>query len=180
MLLYLRLILLLWLLGGPFRLAAQRSYSMRSVLAEGNWFQVGTTSSGIYRITGSELQQMGFLLPFPSGQLRIFGRATCFLSESPGGSYSDDLAEMAISIQDGGDGQIESGDFALFYSGGPHHWVPDPVKQEFRHKLNLYSDTAFYYITAGGVGKRIENSPVYSGSVQRITSFQYRFWHEKE
>jgi len=181
MLFYLRVLILIHLFSLPLLMHAQRSYSPHSVLASGQWFQIATTQPGVHKISGTDLQAMGFSLPMPSSQLRLYARPSFPLSEAPGGPYSDDLAELAIQVEDGGDGQLQTNDFLLFYSAGPHYWLTDTLHQVFTHQVNIYSDTAYYYLTRGGAGKRVElASPVPTPATHTISAFQYRYWYEKD
>lgn len=180
MLPYFRLLFLLYLVSWPCRLAAQRSYAGQSVLATGTWYQVGTTEPGVYRITGAALQSIGYTLPINATSLRLFGRSPGNLPESAGGKYSDDLTELAIMVEDGGDGQIQSTDYLLFYSPGPHVWHQGETAQDLRHSINLYSDTAYYYLTVGGAGKRIETFIHPETSTHSVTEYEFRYWHEKD
>lgn len=180
MLSYLRVFILVHLFSWPFLLNAQRTYTSHSVLATGQWYRVGTTAAGIYKITGTDLQAMGFSLPLPSSQLQLYGRPSFPLSEAPGGPYSDDLTELAIQVEDGGDGQVQSTDYLLFYSTGPHYWLTDTLRQEFSHLLNRYSDTAYYYIRSGGSGKRVEQDSIAVPPTHIVTGYQFRYWYEKD
>ncbi|KYP16569.1 type IX secretion system sortase PorU [Flavihumibacter sp. CACIAM 22H1] len=176
----LRLLLLIGLVCCSAHLPAQRSYAAQSVLANGNWYQVGTTAPGIYRIDGNALQAMGFTLPLPASQLRLYGRHPGKLAEAAGGPYSDDLTELAIWVEDGGDGQVQASDYLLFYAAGPHNWVPLPNSRGFRHELNIYSDTAFYYLTSGGTGLRLPTGALPGPPTHTISTFQYRYWQEND
>ena len=180
MLFYLRVLLLISLFSRPVWLNAQRSYAPNSVLAAGQWYQLATVQAGVHKITGSELQAMGLSLPLPSSQLRLYGRPSFPLSEAPAGPYSDDLTELAIQVEDGGDGQLQTSDFILFYSSGPHYWITDTLRQEFNQQLNSYSDTAYYYLTSGGTGIRIQQAAAVGPASHTITDYQFRYGYEKD
>ncbi|HVF81276.1 MAG TPA: type IX secretion system sortase PorU, partial [Flavisolibacter sp.] len=94
------------------------------------------------------------------------------------GSRVDDLEEMAISVEDGGDGQLNGSDYVAFYTPGPHQWIKDSANRRFIHKKNLYSDKAFYFITVGGTGKRISTQTTAPQASITIASFDERFFHE--
>ena len=59
------------------------------------------------------------------------------------------------------DGVFDDSDYILFYGQGPENWVVDTSDFfETRHKTNLYSDYAYYFITADqGQGRRIGTLP---------------------
>ena len=142
-----------WVSAGVF---AQRSYAPHSVLAAGNWQKLAVSGPGIHKIEGSWLQSTGLApLPIPSGTIRLFGNGGASLGESNSAPYTDDLSEIAIEVVDGGDGQFNPSDYLLFYATGPHTWTPDLPNQRFQYLKNPYADKSFYYLTIGGVGKRI-------------------------
>ena len=68
------------------------------------------------------------------------------LPEANAAARIDDLEEIAIQVEDGGDGQLNGNDFVLFYASGPDQWVKDSVNKRFSHQKNLYSNKAFYFI----------------------------------
>lgn len=199
-----RLLLFSCLILGSFRLPAQRSYANRSVLAGGSWYQLGVTQPGIYRISGAQLQSMGFSLPLNSAAIRLFGRLPGPLPESAAAvspAWSDDLTELAIWVDDGGDGLLQAADFLLFYAAGPHAWRPASSgipESGVRPVPDIYSDTAYYYITAGDpggsggsggsgggqfpglAGKRIDTVPASGTATHTVTEFRYRYWHEQD
>jgi hypothetical protein len=59
-----------------------QSWPVESVLRKGLWAEVRVTEDGIYRIKGSEFQQLGLgPLPIPSSSVGIWGRNAGVLSE---------------------------------------------------------------------------------------------------
>lgn len=140
----------------PADLSAQRTYAAHSVLSTGTWQKLATSRAGIHKIDGNWLQSTGIAtLPVASGTIRLFGNGGGALGESNSAPYTDDLSEVAIEVFDGGDGQFNAGDYLLFYSQGPHTWTLDLPAQRFQFKKNLYAEQSYYYLTIGGVGKRI-------------------------
>ncbi|MEY5034858.1 MAG: type secretion system sortase PorU, partial [Bacteroidota bacterium] len=160
----------------PVNGGAQRTYAPRSVLASGNWYKLAVSSEGIYRIDGARIQTAGIAnLPVPTAGLRLFSKGGQMLGESNASFYVDDLREIAIEVFDGGDGQFNVNDHILFHSPGPHVWVPESGPTPFSFRKNLYSDSAYYYLSIGGVGKRIPTQ-VASGSSGTIID---RFYDRK-
>ncbi|MFM7671535.1 MAG: type IX secretion system sortase PorU [Bacteroidota bacterium] len=151
----------------PFWALAQRSYAAHSVLSSGNWFKLAVETEGIFKLDGARLQAAGIAtLPISSTGIRLFGKGGGSLGESNSATYVDDLREIAIEVFDGGDGQFQANDYFLFYSPGPHSWRTDPTNQRFQFYKNLYSDTAFYYLSVSGIGKRVSTqSATGSGGV---------------
>ncbi len=172
------LLCLLFLSGFFQTVAAQRSYTQNSVLASGAWYKISTAAEGVYKMDATFLASLGLSGSIPSSQLRLFGRTGGMLPEANATPRPDDLEEIGITIEDGGDGQLNGSDYVLFYSPGPDEWKKDSAAKRFGHQKNLYSDKVFYFITVGGSGKRIAiqaSSPFASVSV---TSFDERYFHE--
>ncbi len=176
----LRNLLLFLLLLASGVLYAQRSYSPHSVLASGKWFQLGITASGVYRLDGGQLGQMGFTIPLPSSEIRLYGNRGVLAGEANNSEYSDDLQEMAIGVNDGGDGSFDTNDHILFYAAGPHRWERDTVLRTYTRHTNIYSDTTYVYLTTGGNGKRIASPQLPQIADHQINSYQYRYHYEKD
>src|SRR5688572_14822537 len=135
---------------------SQRVYTANSVLATGNWYKFSVHAPGIYKIDLPFLNSLGInTSSLSSASVRIFGNGGHMLPEKPGDPKTDDLAENAIWVEDGGDGQLNGQDYMLFYAHGPHAWIKDSANKSFHHQKNVYSDSSYYYITIGGNGKRI-------------------------
>ncbi|MFN9998984.1 MAG: hypothetical protein ACK52X_05105, partial [bacterium] len=140
-------------------LQAQRNYAPQSVLAAGNWWKLGVTREGVYRISASWLTAAGITTTnLSSNSIRLYGNGGGMLPEDNRRSRADDLTENAIEVIDGGDGIFSGTDYLLFYARGPHHWESDATGRNWQHRYNLYADTAYFYLTIGGVGKRISTA----------------------
>lgn len=165
---------------------AQTNYNKNSFLATGTWSKIGVIREGIYKIDAAFLGSLGFPAPVPSASIRLFGNGGAMVPENNALPRIDDLAENAIEMMDGGDGVFSGSDYLLFYAAGPHQWVADSADQSFSYQKNLYSDTAFYFITAGAVsggtasGKRIATADARPGPTVFINSFQDRHAAEND
>ena len=100
------------------------------------------------------------------------------LPESNAASAMDDLEEIAITVNDGGDGIFNGGDKLLFYAQGPDHWLLDSNTHQFRHSRNLYTNKAFYFITIGGQGKGVSQQASAPQPLATVTSFDDHYFHE--
>jgi len=148
--------ILILLLGASAISQAQRSYKTNSVLNTGKWAKIGVTADGIYKIDVALLNTLGFTnTNIPSSSIQVFGNGGAMLPENNATNRIDDLFENAIWMDDGGDGIFDGNDYALFYTGGPHQWRYDTA---FFYQKNLYTDTAYYFITLGANGKRISTN----------------------
>ncbi len=168
-----------WLfIAGPLVLPAQRQYKAASVLATGQWHKISVPAEGVYKIDAAFLSSAGITGLIPSSQIRLFAGANGMLPERPGDARIDDLEEVAIDVQDGGDGTFSGADYFLFYAEGPHKWLKDSAAHRFRHQQNLYSDKAFYFLTIGGSGTRIVIQTAAPTPTVTTTSFDERYFHE--
>jgi hypothetical protein len=168
---------LLWL---P-RSWSQRTYADHSVLASGNWYKISVSQPGVYKVDLPFLRALGITATsIPSGSIRLFGNGGQMLPEACNGPRVDDLAENAIEVVDGGDGQLNGSDYFLFYASGPDQWWPDSANRSFRHQKNLYSNRAFYFITIGGNGKRIAKQATAPVSNTDVSSFSGRYFYEQD
>jgi hypothetical protein len=160
---------------------AQRSYLPNSVLATGNWYRIGIKQEGIYKVDVNFLNSLGISTAnLSSASIRLYGNGGGMLDENNAIARPDDLAENPIEIADGGDGIFNGSDYFLFYAPGPHRWLKDSSNQSFTHRKNLYSDTAYYYITIGGTGKRIVSQAQTGPSNVSVTSFNERYFYEND
>lgn len=157
---------------------SQRAYKSESVLATGNWYKIAVTSEGVYKIDVPFLNSLGITGSIPSTQVRLFGNGGAMLPEANNDFRIDDFEENAIMVFDGNDGILNSSDYLLFFSKGPHQWKQDSVNKRFIHEKNLYSDRAFYFLTIGGSGKRIQSQPFSPSSGVTVTSYDERYFHE--
>lgn len=158
---------------------AQRVYKPNSVLATGQWYKISVKEAGIYKMDISFLTNLGInTANLTSSSIRLYGNSGRMLSESNNSLWSDDLIENAIFVADGGDGILNGSDYILFYAPGPDNWTKDSINHRFFYQKNLYSDSAYYFITIGGTGKRITTSQFNSPPDITITDFSGRYFHE--
>ena len=160
-------------------ISAQRVYKTNSVLSSGIWSKVAVREGGIYKIDLPFLATMGFNTSnISSTSIRLFGNGGNMLSEANADVPVDDLAEIAIMVIDGGDGLFNGNDYFLFYGAGPDRWLKDSLNKRFTHQKNIYSDSAYYFITIGGIGKRITSLQVNTSPTLTVNSFNERVFHE--
>jgi hypothetical protein len=158
---------------------AQRTYKANSVLASGNWYKIGIKDPGVYKVDVAFLSSLGISTSnLASGSLRLFGNGGHMLSESNAEIPADDLTENALLMADGGDGIFNGADYFLFFAPGPDQWIKDSANKKFIHQKNIYSDTAYYFLTTGGTGKRINTLQVTTPPSVSVTSFNERYFHE--
>lgn len=115
-----------------------------SVLSQGIWNKIKVNKSGIYKITYSELQGMGF---DNIQNVSIWGHGGSQLPYWNNQNSKDDLIQLPIWLETGSDGVFNQGDFLLFYAEGPVTWSYNSSNRFFQHTIHEYSTAIHYFIT---------------------------------
>ncbi len=130
-----------------------------SVLASGNWYKIAITQQGIYQITGKAIKAQGInLTQVHPEQIQLYGYGGGMLPQSLAEPRYNDLPENAIEVVGGEDGKFDEQDYVLFYGQPPDQagYRKEEDTYQFQYQKNLYSDTAFYFLTFGQAkGKRM-------------------------
>lgn len=152
----------------------------QSVLAHGTWYKIGIVNTGFHKIDATLLTAMGVNpATVNPANVRVFGNGGKMLSEANFVDRPADLRENAVIVQDNGDNVFNSGDYVMFYGAGPMGWDADMAQKQFRHLKNIYSDTAYYFVTFDqGNSLRIpEESASPAGNVT-VTDYNYYDVHD--
>lgn len=170
-------LLILLVLAYSFALNGQTT----SVLASGTWYKIGVMNSGIYKIDVSFLQKMGVNASQVNPQnIKIFGNGGAMLPQKNSVPRPKDLIENAIVVEGESDGRFDNTDYILFYGQSPHTTYYDSAEKLFKHELNSYSDTTFYFLTISDTkGLRVANAQrVNSTPSKQLTTFDDFQFHE--
>lgn len=153
-----------------------------SVLAQGDWYKIAVSTSGVYKIDKNFLNDLGINVnKIDPKNIQIFGNGGKMLPQSLAESRYDDLEENAITVVGEEDASFDDGDYILFYAEGPHVLNANTSTKQFSHTYNVYSDNAYYFLTVGETqGKRVSTTSNPSTSSQTITSFTEYAFHEKD
>lgn len=144
-----------------------KSYTDRSVLASGQWYRFSLNQTGIYKVTYNDLVAMGMSTPIASSQIALFGNGGKMLPDNNATPRTDDLRELPIMMQDGGDNTFDNGDYFIFYGESPYTVYYDTINNRFAHLNNIYSDSSYYFITSTpGVGDKKRVQTVDNASLQ--------------
>ena len=161
---------------------AKKSFKDNSVLANGNWYKINVSKTGIHKITKAQLISMGIDAEnIDPRTIKIFGNGPGMLP-TPASIYrNDDLQENPILVNGEQDGKLDDSDEILFYGKSQFDvWRYDSSSNRYAHETNLYSDITSYFITYGGVqGKRIQSSASITPG-RTSNTCDYLFFHEKE
>ncbi|WP_053972918.1 type IX secretion system sortase PorU [Polaribacter dokdonensis] len=154
-----------------------------SVLASGDWYQFSVDTTGVFKIDRSLLQQIGVSANnLNPRKIHVYGNGGQLLPVLNSDFRYDDLQENAIYIEGENDGSFDGDDYILFYAKGPHDWEVDAANETARHRQNIYSDKAYYFITVNDTdGKRIQlQTPVSSSATTVLTTYDDFTFYEKE
>ncbi|RYU80800.1 type IX secretion system sortase PorU [Hymenobacter persicinus] len=160
-----------------------RTHVATSALNQGQWFKVGVPTSGIYKLDKSALQALGVNMQgLDPRRLRVYGNAMGTLPQRNNAYRPDDLAENAIYVAGESDGSFDDADYVLFYARGPHTWSSNATARLFRHNFNVYTDTAYYFVTVGSsAGRRVATAPAVARPASAtITQYAYHDFYERD
>lgn len=123
-----------------------------SVLSSGKWNRFYVEKSGVYKLSKSFLDQIGFNVSGVNPtKIKIYGNGGRMVPLSNAVPYPIDLTENAIQVIGENDGVFNNDDYILFYAEGTDNW-----SAENGTHLNLYDNKSYYFITTDATdGKRI-------------------------
>ncbi len=137
---------------------AGAQYAAHSVLADGEWWKIGITDAGIYRIGADDIDGIAGCT---TADIAIFGCQGGALNSKNGSQRIDDLQEIPLQIVDNnGNGIFETGDYLIFFATGPNYWRYDTDLNRFTYSNHPYAATNFVFLT------------LKSGSHSRLTTYQ--------
>jgi hypothetical protein len=160
---------------------SDHNYADNSLLAKGDWYKLGVTADGIYKLDYDYLISLGIRPEnINPRNIKIFGNGGRMLPHLNSAPRIDDLMENAIFVSGEQDNKFDKDDYILFYGQSPHKW--NLINNRFQHQLHLFSDTTFYFLTIeNSAGKRIQtqNSELASAN-HTVSSFDDYSFHEKD
>ena len=134
--------------GGSSHLAVTRS-----ALADGRWFKLPVTQSGVYRVTAATLSGLGLdPATIDPDRVAVFHNGGLPLPEVTAAPRPADLVETPTLVLGGGDGAFAEGDAVVLYAQGPAGWVwdegfaDDPDDDEWRHVLNPFTTASAVFL----------------------------------
>lgn len=148
------------------------TFKAKSVLANGKWVKIETPETGLYSIPYSQLKEMGFENPENVGVYGKGGRMMN-LNFSPsthsiasGFPYADDLSQVS---------SLHTDNKLIFWAEGTEAVSLDPgsaangnVPYFRNHRQNIYSKTAYYFLSDSLDPKQAETAKVEASEFQPI------------
>jgi len=166
-----------------FQASGQNKPTLRgSLLASGDWYNLGVTQTGIYKLDYNFMKSIGLNNPSDLNKVKIYGSPGGMLSQLNSVPRDTDLVQNAVELVMP-NGIPDASSYILFYAKGPTSWAYDPGTKHFHHQINYYSDVSCYFITLNGdilhPAKRIQDAQSIVGAVtNEITSFDAYDYHE--
>ena len=153
-----------------------KSYAYASKLASGNWYKIRVGKSGIYKLTYSQLVEMGYTSFLNIG---VFGYGG-LLPKTVGDDIYDDLPELPVYKVDVNlNSAFDSGDYLLFYADGPHNitWETDG---DVSHEYHAYSNYSYYFVSDRGTWKQPSSQSSLASYDQVVGTFDDYDFLEKD
>lgn len=137
------------------------------------YYKLYFSAEGIYRVTGQELAGAGIPISQIQPQtIQLFSDGQNILPYSTA-EPPPQLQEVAIIVEDGGDGQLDPQDYLQFYGQALNRFEWDAAAGDFRFRSSPYDTLACYWLRWNvAPGKRIalkNGSPVSGGAILRDT-----------
>lgn len=162
------------------RIASSTAFASNSILATGTWHRIGVTTTGIYKMDYTFLNNMGIdmatLIP---ANVRLYGNGHGQMPFSNSGVHQDDLNEYAIDVRDlNSNGIFDTNDYVLFYGTSQNTWDLDSGHKHYHHHVHNYADTTYYFLNTDlGPGKRIalqaSSSDIPNTTVTAFDDYQF-------
>lgn len=160
--------------SGIFQSRGDKTYT--SALSSGTIYKIPVKEEGVYEITGEYLSstlgiENGSL---SSASLQLFTSAGGRLPKPVSDERIDDLVEIPLLINDGGDGKINTNDQIRFYVEGVDKWYFENSSREYNHEKNVYDLNNYIFLKIDGSnGKRIASTNSISTSEYMTNEFDY-------
>ncbi|MBI1306188.1 MAG: type IX secretion system sortase PorU [Bacteroidetes bacterium] len=173
--------------SNPFNkaLGKKSEFAANSVLSNGDWYKFRVINEGVFRITASQLKDIGLdLANIDISSFQVFGTEGGPLPEIIDDSRTDDLKELAVQIIDAnGNGKLDGSEQIMFYAEGPHVWRYNSSLKMDTHEFNYFDNQNFIFLThSQQKGKRIQQNSSGEGTAYDSTyvSFLARTFHETD
>ena len=140
---------------------------------------------GIYRISGNDLKEAGIAIEgIQSDRMRLLYAGGGILGLARRVPQGLVRLELAMVVEDGGDGRFDVDDFILFFGEPPARWEYNGARQSFSWRENRYTEQNVYWLELDGAesGRRAQRR---SGAERtsdpwRPTSYRERLHEEDE
>ncbi len=144
-----------------------------SRLSEGVWYKMSVASTGIYKLSYSDLASMGVdVANINPKNIRLFHNGGGVLPKINRDYYPNDLYEIPVFVSGEDDGVFNENDYVLFYARGPVVWKYYATTRYYGHVKNPYTDYTYVFMTIGDeAGRRITTRPDIGEASETVTDF---------
>ena len=150
------------------------------MLSKGNWVKIAVPNEGVYQLTGAQFKAMGFTGKINANQVQLFGMDLANLNEKVPTFLPDSLKEMAIEMQDGGDGIFDDQDLFMFYAQGHYTWLNSTLLEApIRQKITS-NDSLYFFVRIGTMGKRINSYSKTGAATKLVQNYSAKWLIEKD
>ena len=173
-----KIFLTLFLIGCMNDLSAQMN---SSVLSQGSWYFLETSSDDVYVLDGDLLYgSLQISTPVSFATLGLFSSSEGPLQEENSARRAEGLQELpTYHVDQNNNGLFDQEDALVFYSHGPHDWILE--NGEVSLNFNHYSDVAGFFFTPDQ-GSGLQAAQVMSvPSITTIGDYDFlAFWKEDD
>ncbi|MEC8627536.1 MAG: type IX secretion system sortase PorU [Bacteroidota bacterium] len=173
-----RISLALLFIGCMYAASAQLN---SSVLSQGSWYFLETSSDDAYVLDGDLLyRDMQLSAPIPFATLGLFSSSEGPLQEENSARRAEGLQELPTHhVDENNNGLFDQEDAIVFYSHGPHDWMLE--SGEVSLNFNHYSDVAGFFFTPDQ-GSGLQATQVTSiSSTTTVGDYDFlAFWKEDD
>ncbi len=153
-----------------------KSYTYSSNLSTGLWYKIRVSEPGIYKLTYTQLSQMGFT---DFNSIGVFGYGG-LLPKIVGDDKYDDIPEIPVKKVDVNSNSVfDSGDYLLFFAEGPHNIYWDEI-WGVSHEYHAYSNYSYYFVSNTGTWKQPEDQASLTEYDVEISEFEDYDFLEKD
>lgn len=140
----------------------------QSVLSNGSIYKFEIKNQGIHELTGEDLIAAGIdINNLNINALQLFGNPGGRIPQKNSLFRYDDLEEMPVLIQDGGDGFFNEKDRVIFYADDASKYHFDTELNYYVKDLNPYETSNFVFLKIDGKnGKRITSQVNFEKDLQ--------------
>ncbi len=133
----------------------------QNFFAEGQWIKVSTTTSGIYKITKNDFDSWGLNTSDPK-KIKIYGGDGRMLEQQNNKTQYLEPQQVPILLLDTG---IYATNFCIFFNADAPKTTIIDQNGILRTRLNIYTDTVYYYITANEKSSNYISIPAIQSSL---------------
>lgn len=147
----------------------------RRYWSNGTYYKFPISEDGIYRLTGSFLQENGIQIStIDPSTIKIFNNGPKSLPRDITAPRPDSLIENAIRVVGVEDNRLDPSDYILFYGIGVNGWEYNESANRLEHFIDLYTRSNVYWLTFndGIAGKRMETVEPPSSAPQTINLYR--------